>query len=339
MTKYIINKLFALVLISALALFTLTACGGSSEDPGASGEAESADESTISIVATIFPEYDWVKNILGDNPGDAELTLLLGDGVDLHSFQPTVDDILTISNCDVFIYVGGESDAWVKDALREARNENMLVINLMEVLGASAREEEAVEGMQDDDSETEEDTDEPEYDEHVWLSLKNAEIFVNYIEGILESADPANADVYKANAESYTAELAELDSQYEAAISEAPVKTLLFGDRFPFRYLTEDYGLEYYAAFKGCSAESEASFETITFLAKKLEELGLGAVVTTEISDGKLASTIIQSTASKDQVILTLDSMQSIALSDVDDGAAYVGIMKANLETLKEALK
>ncbi len=323
------KRLCALLLAAAL-LAGLSACGGKIEKAPEEG-------GTLRIVATIFPEYDWVKNVLGENPAGAELTMLLDKGVDLHSFQPTADDILTISNCDLFVYVGGTSDAWVRDALENAGNERRIVIDLMETLGEAVRAEELVEGMQGEDEEESEE--EIEYDEHVWLSLRNAGVIVPRIAAALETLDPANAAVYQANAAAYLEQLDALDAEYRAAVAAAPVSTLLFGDRFPFRYLTEDYGLNYYAAFIGCSAETEASFETVTFLAGKVDELGLSAVLTIDGSDGRIAETIVQNTRTKDQRILALDSMQATTAEDVKGGATYLAAMERNLAVLKEALQ
>ena len=294
-----------------------------------------AQEEKLSVVTTIFPEYDWVMNVLGDNPADAEVTLLLDNGVDLHSFQPSADDILTISTCDMFVYVGGESDAWVDDALKEALNKDMVVINLMDILGDSVKEEEVVEGMQEEGEEE----DETEYDEHVWLSLKNASLFVAEIADALGKKDTQHADAFKTNAAAYTDKLTSLDKQYQSAADSAKAKTLLFGDRFPFRYLTDDYKLDYYAAFSGCSAETEASFETIIFLADKVDELGLKTIMQIESSDGSIAKTIRDNTKSKDQEILTLNSMQSVTQKQLSDGETYLNIMQSNLEVLKKALE
>ncbi len=309
--------------------------------PASSPDASS--KGGISIVTTIFPEYDWVMNILGDNPGNAEVTMLLDKGVDLHSYQPTADDILKVSTCDVFIYVGGESDEWVEDALKESVNKDMTVIDLLDVLGDAVKEEEVVEGMQEEEHEHEDghehEEEEPEYDEHVWLSLKNAATLTQSISEALQKKDEKNAQVYKDNTDAYISKLNELDAQYKDVVSAADKKTLLFGDRFPFRYLTDDYGLVYYAAFVGCSAETEASFETITFLADKVDELSLGAVMTIEGNDHRIAETIIANTAAKDQKILTMDSMQSVTAGDVQGGATYLGIMEDDLNVLKEALK
>ncbi|MDD6022388.1 MAG: metal ABC transporter substrate-binding protein [Acutalibacteraceae bacterium] len=289
----------------------------------------------LSIVATIFPEYDWVRAILGDQAEKADLTLLLDNGVDLHSYQPTADDIIKISNCDMFIYVGGESDKWADDALKNAANKNMVVVNLLETLGDSAKTEKVVEGMQ---AEEENGDDHEEYDEHVWLSLKNAEVICRAIAEKLAEIDSDNKDVYISNANTYINKLSALDAEYKKAVDGADKKTLLFGDRFPFRYLADDYGLDYYAAFVGCSAETEASFETITFLAEKADELGLSCVLTLDGSDNKIAQTIISNTAGKNQKILSMDSMQSTTLNDLKNGTTYLSVMQKNLEVLKSAL-
>lgn len=319
------KKRISLFLCVVLLFSLLSGCGNT---PVADGGDK------LSIVTTIFPEYDWVRQILGDK--DAELTMLMDNGVDLHSYQPTADDMVTISTCDLFIYVGGESDEWAEDALAEAVNQDMVVIDLLDVLGDAALEEEIVEGMQGED---EEDAGgEIEYDEHVWLSLRNAAVLCEEIAAQLGSLDPANAGTYAANAAAYIDKLNALDGQYAAAAETAAVKTVLFGDRFPFRYLTDDYGLAYYAAFVGCSAETEASFETIVFLANKADELGLNTVLTIESSDGKLARTIIANTAAKSAQILQMDSMQSTTARDAANGATYLGTMEKNLEVLKEAL-
>lgn len=326
------KKILAITVASIIAAGSITACS-------AEAATNEVSDEKISIVTTIFPEYDWVMNVLGDNPAGAEVTMLLDAGVDLHSYQPTVDDIMKIADCDLFIYVGGESDEWVEDALAEATNDNMIVINLLDVLGDSVVEEETVEGMEAEEEEGEEGEEEgPEYDEHVWLSLRNAKVLVESIEEALVTIDPDNESTYSQNADSYVAELTVLDEEYSAAVSQAACDTVLFGDRFPFRYMTDDYGLNYYAAFVGCSAETEASFETITFLANKVDELSLNAVLTIEGADHSIAETIVENTAAQDQQILTLDSMQSVTASDVEAGASYISIMESNLEVLREAL-
>lgn len=296
---------------------------------------DSAASNKLNIVTTIFPAYDWVREILGDETDRAEITMLLDSGVDLHSYQPTVDDIVKISECDLFLYVGGESDGWVDDALKNAPNKERKVIRLLDVLGDSAKAEETVEGMQEEEQDHEE---EAEYDEHIWLSLKNAQVLVAAISEALQESDPARKDTYAANAAAYVEKLSALDGEYRAAVDSGKYKTLLFGDRFPFRYLADDYGLDYYAAFPGCSAETEASFETVSFLAGKMDALGLPCVLTIEGTQHKIAETIVQNTAQKNQQILTMDSMQAVTANDAASGVSYLSIMEKNLSVLKKAL-
>lgn len=329
------KRVLAIIIAAAFAIGSLAACGNRSAEEGSAAKGTGAPEK-LQIVTTIFPVYDWVQNILGENAPHAEVTMLLDNGVDLHSYQPTVEDIMKISTCDLFVYVGGESDAWVSDALEEAVNPDMVVVNLLELLGDSVKEEELKEGMQEDKHEHEEDA---EYDEHVWLSLRNAEVLCEKIEQALEEIDPDCADIYQKNLESYNGKLQALDAEYEAVVSKASVKTLLFGDRFPFRYLVDDYGLDYFAAFVGCSAETEASFETITFLAGKVDELSLHTVLTIEGGDGRIAETIVQTSKAKDAKVLSLNSMQSVTAKDVQAGSTYLSMMEENLKVLEEALK
>lgn len=497
------KRILALLISVIITASALAGCGGA-----ATPDQATAD---IKVVTTIFPIYDWVRNVAEDDV-DIKLDMLLDNGVDLHSYQPSATDIMDISDCDVFIYVGGESDKWVDDVIAQADNKDMVVLDLMDILGDKVKTEEVKEGMQEDEHEHEhekikeeeikdrslaefngewkslmpflnngdldkyvehkaeeeaetkenitkklsekweceatditvndnkiiftykdgktmeaeysysgyvpvknEDGDitgvryqfetksdnapkyvqfndhghepaekvehfhiyfgndgfdsltnsssnpffvpkattaeevledlleghdhEEETDEHVWLSLKNSTLFVDKIAEALGKVDSQHASDFTANADAYKTKLNELDKQYQAAVDAASVKTLLFGDRFPFRYMTDDYGLDYYAAFVGCSAETEASFETIVFLAQKVDELKLPAIMQIESSDGSIANTIKENTASKDQEILTLDSMQSVTKEKVDAGETYLGIMESNLEVLKQALK
>ena len=274
------------------------------------------------------------------------LTMLLDTGTDLHSFQPAVKDIMKVSSCDLLIYVGGESDQWIEDALESAQNKDMKTINLMEVLGDTIKEEETVEGMQDsehehghEDEHAHEGEDEKEYDEHVWTSMRNASVICDAIAETLEEMDPENKEIYQTNAENYKAKLSTLDQKYQETVDTDRQNTLIFADRFAFRYLVDDYGLNYYAAFSGCSAESEASFKTVTFLAGKLDELGIKTVLTIEKSDDRIAQTVIENTKKKDQKILELNSMQSITSDEIKNGVTYLSVMEDNLKVLKEALK
>ena len=369
-------SLFKCASVMCASLLFLTGCAtsnstNSSTSASVEASSESLDQSSsvaedakdpnkkISIVTTIFPEYDWVREIVGNHADKFEITYLMNKGVDLHSYQASAEDIAKVSSADLFIYVGGESDTWAEDAIAEATNKDMKVINLLNSLGSDVKEEEVVEGMAAEDEHdhdhseeakdhdhSEEDKDhdhakegeEVEYDEHVWLSLKNAQKLVMDIEADIESLDPDNAADYAANAKAYVQKLDELDKEYQKAVDESSVKYILVGDRFPFRYLVDDYGLKYSAAFVGCSAETEASFDTITFLAGKLDELGLKNVVTIENSNQKIAKTIIENTKNKDQGLLVLNSLQSVSQKDIDGGLTYLSVMKNNLEVLKKAL-
>lgn len=337
------KKMIALLLALLMAVGMLAGCGKQNDGN------TNAKTDTLSIVTTIFPEYDWVKAVLGDQADHADITMLLDNGVDLHSYQPTADDLVKISDCDLFIYVGGESDGWVTEALKNSANKDRKVINLLDVLGDSVKSEEVVEGMQEEaheheegeaheDGEAHEHEHEEESDEHVWLSLKNAEVLVGAISNALQELDADNKEIYAANADAYMKKLSALDAEYQTAVDNASRKTVLFGDRFPFRYLADDYGLNYYAAFVGCSAETEASFETISFLAKKVDELKLPCVLAIEGKNHKIAETIVKNTAQKSQKILTMNSMQSTTSKDVASGTTYLSVMEKNLAVLKEAL-
>ena len=334
------KRIFPLFLALAVAVSLLAGCG--KKNATESGESES---DKLRVVATIFPGYDWVHQIMGNRAAAADLTMLLDNGVDLHSYQPTTDDIIKVFDCDLFIYVGGESDGWAENALKTAANKDIKVVSLLEVLGERVKTEEIVEGMQDADHAHAHDHEHDhghdhgeEKDEHVWLSLKNAKTLVAAISDALQELDPGNKDTYAANASAYIEKLSALDGAYQSAVDGAARKTVLFGDRFPFRYLVDDYGLSYYAAFAGCSAETEASFETVSFLAKKVDALGLPCVLTIEGAQHRIAETIVQNTAGKNQKVLTMDSMQSTTSKDVANGTTYLSVMEKNLSVLKEAL-
>ncbi len=317
-----------------------------------------ADEKRLSIVTTIFPIYDWVREITSGAEG-MEITMLLDSGSDLHNFQPTARDILKIADADLFVYVGGESDEWAEDVLETANNDKLTAISLVEAMGDAIKMEEIVEGMERDDHDHDEDDHgedhddhdeehddhdeehdhhEEEADEHVWLSLRNAQILCRVIADTLAKIDSENAALYEANLEAYREKLAELDAAYAEAVNAAAYKTVLFGDRFPFRYLADDYGLSYYAAFSGCSAETEASFQTILFLAQKVDELGLPAVLTIEQPKARIAETIVSTTKDRNQKILAMNSLQSVTGQAVQEGVTYLGVMEENLAVLKEAL-
>jgi len=340
--------MFRKIIVTALSLVlgTMSLAGCSSADTGSSQTATREEKNyetngkseKLSIVCTIFPEYDWVKEIIGSHADNAEITYLLNSGTDLHNFQPTADDILKISTCDLFIHVGGESDKWVGDALNGAVNKDMQTLDLMALLGDSAKEEEVKEGMEAEE-EDDHDEDGPEYDEHVWLSLKNAKIICTDIAKAIAKADPDNAADYSSNLAAYSAKLDELDAKFASLAGSAKNKTLIFGDRFPFRYFVDDYGIDYYAAFVGCSAESEASFKTISFLADKLSELDCDTVFTIENSDKSIAEAVISNSKKKDCHIAELNSIQSVTSADAGNGVSYLSLMEQNYDVLAEYFK
>lgn len=314
------KRILSVVLVAAVLAACFAGCG-----------ADSTKNDKLHIITAIYPEYEWVRQIVGDCD-NVELSLLLDKGVDIHSFEPTAKDIVAISAADMFIYNGGESDKWVDDVVRNAQNKELTPVDLLDELGSGAKEEAVVEGMQTEEEASE--SGEKEYDEHIWLSLKNAAALCRRICAKLAEKDPAHKADYEKNTQAYIAQLSALDTQYEDTVKAAKNDTLIFADRFPFRYLTDDYGLHYYAAFSGCSAESEASFQTLVFLADKLDSLHLGKLMVIDGSDQKIADAVIKTAKTKDVKVLTLDSMQSSAAS----GETYLGIMEKNLAVLKDAL-
>lgn len=364
MKRPIAVLLAATLALSTLVPSTLALAGCSSGaagtagslDGGASTASDSSADGSITVVTTIFPLYDWCREIVGDADG-IDIAMLLDTGTDLHSYQPTVDDMASISECDLFMFVGGESDSWTTDAIASAGETGRVDLSMMDVLADDVLAEEEAPGMQSEDADADAAADEDadavddadatadaaaedddEADEHVWLSLANAQVLCSAIADALGEVDPGNADTYASNAEAYCAELRDLDSRYAETVGAADIDTLVFCDRFPFRYLIDDYGLSYYAAFSGCSAETEASFETVAYLAERVDELSLSHVVTIEGSDASIADTVIASTESQDAEVVELDSMQSVTAADVDAGATYLDTMERNLDVLAEAL-
>jgi len=324
MFKFTFIRLFAIC-----AMFMFVACQSDSPAP-----------KKLSVVAAIYPQYDWLRNILGERTDSLNLELLVKNGMDLHSYNPSAKDIATIANANTVVYVGGESDMWIEKALEATPKAGRIEVNLMKALGDRVKEEEIVEGMQAEGEHGEEHAEEAENDEHVWLSLKNAEILVMTLADAISKQDTAHASEYHLNAALYIAKISALDAQYRATVDKATQKTILFGDRFPFRYLVDDYGIKYYAAFVGCSAESEASFETVAFLAGKMDSLQLPAIFTIDGSDGKIARAILEaSKQSKEAQVLTLNSMQSMTDAQAQAGTDYLSIMQANLEILEKGLK
>ncbi len=354
----IMKKFAAFAMFVLAAALTFVACSAESNE-------KAPAQKKVSIVTTIYPQYDWLKNVLGDRLDAVNLKLLIKNGTDLHSYKPSAQDIAAIASADMVVYIGGESDEWIEKALKATPKEGRVQVNLMEALGDRVKEEEVVEGMQAEEEHHHEHAEEaeehehehhehaeehehehhehaeaPENDEHIWLSLKNAELLVMNLADALSKVDTAHATEYHMNAGLYIAKISALDAQYRAATDSASLKTILFGDRFPFRYLVDDYGIKYFAAFVGCSAESEASFETVAFLAGKMDSLALPAIFTIDGSNGKIARAILDaSKKSKETPVLTLNSMQSVTDAQMQSGVDYLSVMQSNLEVLKKAIK
>lgn len=302
----------------------------------------------IKIVTTIYPEYDWVKNIIKGKEDLFDLSILMTSGIDLHNYNPTAKDILDVGTADLFVYVGGESDEWVEGVLNQAVNKDLRVLNLMDILNDKVKVEELKEGMeegheheeeQDGKHEEEEEThEEIEYDEHVWLSINNAKIVCAELERIISDINVENESTYQNNLNNYIAELTRLDEEFSKTVSGAKRKLLIFGDRFPFRYMFDDYGIDYFAAFKGCAAETEASFKTIKFLSDKLGEVDATYIMKIERSDDKIARAVIDNSSKKDVQIETLYSIQAVSADEIKNGETYISYMKKNLEVLKKVL-
>ena len=315
-------KKYLCTLFAALTAFTLLFTSG----------CDFSSDGKLHIVCTIFPQYDWVRE-LTEGADNVEVTLLEDSGADLHNFQPSAADKVSILNSDLFVYTGGESDDWARTLLENAEKD-VRSLDLIEELGDRALTEE--EGIEESGEHGHEHED--EIDEHIWLSVQNAKVLVSAIREELCAVDESNAALYQSNAASYLAELSALDEAFEKTVSSAERSVLVFADRYPFRYLAHDYGLTCYAAFSGCSAESEASFATILTLVKHVEENALPYVMVLENSTQKTARTVIENTKSKDQGILVLNSLQSVSREDIESGATYLGLMKEDLAILQTAL-
>ncbi len=318
------KKLLALLLSVLLITACFAACGKKADAP----DTPADDSGKLNVVCSIFPQYDFIKTIAGDA---VNLTLLLDSKTDLHSYTPTADDIMMISKADLFINIGGESDDWAEDVLSSAANNKLKVVSLLNLVDAV--EEETLPGMEEEEEEHEEEG--PEYDEHVWTSLKNVIKIIPALTDVLCELDSGNTALYQANSSAYLAQLQTLETKYSDTIGKAARKTLLFADRFPFRYLADDYDLTCYAAFSGCSAETEASFETMTFLVDTVKQQNLPFVLMIDGSDGSVAETVSRQSGAE---IRTLNSCQSVSPDDIAAGASYLTIMEDNLSVLSEVL-
>jgi zinc transport system substrate-binding protein len=317
---------FCIIIISFTLV--LSGCARREENSGRNTNG------TVNVVTTIFPPYDFVREIAGDigTPGShVNLTLLLPPGAESHSFEPTPQDIIRIQNSALFIYAGGESDSWVDRILDSLDTSKIKILSLMDTVDVV--EEEIVEGMEEEEGEEEEGA---EYDEHVWTSPKNAELIVKAITDALCEVDGVNADLYRRNADSYLAGLDELDAAFQSVVDNAKRKTIVFGDRFPFRYFADAYGLSYFAAFPGCSTETECSAATVAFLINKIKNEGIPVVFHIELSNEKIADTLCEETGAKK---LLFHAGHNISKKDFDNGVTYLELQQANVDRLRTALQ
>lgn len=312
------------ILLILLMLFPMAGCGG----------GQQSDK--LQVICTVFPQYDWVRNVLGETD-NVELTLLMDNGADLHNYQASVADLTAIAACDLFIYIGGGSDEWAEDALEDPLNKSRKTLALLDVIDDPICTDHD-HHHEHEHEEEEHEHEHEDYDEHLWLSLKNADKAVERITELLKELDPENAATYQTNSLKYRSELVNLDTEYQQTVTGGVRKTLVFADRFPFAYLARDYGLTYHAAFSGCSAETEASFATITKLAGELDGNNLPCVMVIETSDQSIAKTVIQNSKNKEREIVVMDSLQAVTQKRIDDGETYLSVMKKNLEALKKAL-
>lgn len=284
------------------------------------------DSGKLKIVTTIFPPYDFARQIGGDM---VEIRMLVTPGGESHAYEPSPQDITAVKNCDIFICTGGESDVWAGKILDAVETENVAVIRMMECV--EVVEDEHVEGMAESVFEAEED----EYDEHVWTSLRNAQLISQAVGEKMMELDGDNAEFYRENLEEYVGRLGELDSEFNEAVERAENKALIFGDRFPFRYLFRDYGLEYYAAFPGCSTSTDVSASNVAFLINKVKELDVPVVYYVEFSGGRVADTIAEETGAE---TLLFHSCHTVSGEEFEKGVTYEALMRNDLEVLKRGL-
>ena len=307
----------------------------------------------LQIVTTNFPSYDFARAITKE---DAEVTMLVKPGAETHSFEPSPQDIITIQNADLFIYTGGDSDEWVDGILESVQNKNFHVFKMMDAVNLI--EEETVEGMQEEEHEhdhadadhaneeadhdhekadqaEEHEEEGPEMDEHVWTSPKNAITIVEKLEETLSGLDESHKDSFKANSESYVKELEELDKSFKEVVDSGKRKEIIVADRFPFAYFCKEYGLSYFAAFPGCSTDTQPSAATIAFLTDKVKEDKIPVVFHIEMGNEDMVNAISKDTGAKK---LLLNSVHNVTDSDFKAGKTYVDLMKPNVEALKEAL-
>ena len=314
------KRLLSLLLAGVLLLGALCGCS-----------VPAKQEEGLSVVATIFPQYDFARQVMGSSD---DLTMLLRPGQEVHSYEPTPQDIIAIQNCDLFIYVGGESDAWIEDVLEGMDTSHMVILSLMDLVDPLEEDTDSVLENPEEHGEATH-LHEEEYDEHVWTSPKNAMLITQAICDALCDIDPSNAQIYRQNTAAYLEQLEELDQDFREVIGSASRDTLIFGDRFPLLYFVREYGINYYAAFPGCASETEPSAATVARLIDLVREEQVPVVYQIELSNGNIARSIADSSGAK---VETFYTCHNITRDDFNAGETYLSLMERNVNSLKEAL-
>lgn len=317
------RRTLCLLLGAALLLGALSGCTAKPAQDGAYGK--------LRVVVTIFAPFDFARTIGGE---DADVTMLLRPGTEVHAFEPSPKDIIAVRNADVFVYVGGESDAWVHSVLEGADNPSLRAVTLMDCV--EALEEETVEGMQTGRGAHDHDAaEETEYDEHVWTSPRNAARICEKLADVFAAADPEHAGAYERRCTDYVGKLETLNAEFEEIVEHASHETLIFADRFPLRYFADAYGLDYFAAYPGCAESAEPSAATVAFLIDKVRAENIPAVFYIELSNQKLADTVCEATGAKK---LLFSSCHNVTAAEFKNGATYLSLMEQNAAALREAL-
>lgn len=306
-----------IVLIGGIAIFK-------------SGDSKKQNNGKIQVVASNFASYDFLRAIIGDNK-NVDLTFLIGPGKDAHSYDPTAQDLITIQNADLFVYVGGEMEKWSDKVLESLDKKDMKIICIAD--DVDTIEEQEVDGAEPEDEEEEE---EGAFDEHIWTSPSNSIKMVNALEKAMEEIDNENANKYKTNAENYIAKIKEVDSQLQGIVDNKVRDRLIFADKMPMQYFMNYYDLKVSAAFSGCSTETEPSAQTIAYLEKKVKDEKIPVVLYIELNNGKVARTIAEETGSTAMQIQTLHNLSK---TDFDNGETWVSLMTKNIEVLRKALQ
>lgn len=313
------RKLLA-VITAAATVFSLCAC---SSESGYS----SSDSGKLKIISTVFPPYDLARQIAGDN---AEISILLPPGSEIHNYEPSAKDMIAIRNCDIFLYIGGENEQWAEKLINSNDTKNVTAVKLIDYVPVLSEDEDEHGHDHDHDHEHEHET-----DEHIWTSPKNAQLMLSAVYDAICKVDPSDKQTYTENKDAYAKQLSDLDNAYRSAVDNAKNKTIVLADKFPFRYLAHEYGLEFSAAFAACSDESEPGVSTMIKLTKTIKENNIPAVYYLEFSSTKIADTLCDETGATK---LMLHSCHNVSKQDIENNVSYVDLMKQNLENLKLTL-